>query len=95
MAAAGALDLVILEVLELRPLGQERLAARVAQPAAVVAEGPLVAVAAGGPAVLDGRCGRDGAGFVSIRHDIGLLRKKGEPQGEKDTHSICLTFNQS
>ncbi|KFZ00093.1 hypothetical protein V500_01181 [Pseudogymnoascus sp. VKM F-4518 (FW-2643)] len=66
MAAASALDLVVLEVLELRPLGQERLAARVTQSAAVVAEWALVAEAAGGPAVLDGRCGGDGARSVIV-----------------------------
>lgn len=64
MAAASALDLVVLEVLELRPLGQERLAARVTDPATVVAEGTLVAEAAGGPAVLNSRCGRNSAGYI-------------------------------
>ncbi len=83
MATAGALNLVVLEVLELRPLGQERLAARVTDSAAVVAEGSLIAEAAGGPAVLDGRCGRDSAVCVStclsIPHhrDIYRLREKG------------------
>ena len=70
MAAASALDLVVLEVLELRPLGKVCLAARVTQPAAVVTEGALVAETAGGPAVLDGRCGRDGAGCVSTSLSI-------------------------
>ncbi|KFZ24587.1 hypothetical protein V502_00940 [Pseudogymnoascus sp. VKM F-4520 (FW-2644)] len=83
MAAASALDLVVLEVLELRPLGQERLAARVTQSAAVVAEWALVAEAAGGPAVLDGGRSGDGARSVStclsIPHhrDIYRLGEKG------------------
>lgn len=74
MATASALDLVVLEVLELRPLGHVRLATRVTESAAVVAEGSLVAEAAGGPAVLDGRCGRDGAGCVSTRLSMPHLR---------------------
>lgn len=82
MAAASTLDLVVLEVLELRPLGQERLAARVTQSAAVVTEWALVAEAAGSPAVLDGSRSGDGARSVSTclsipRHrDIYQLREK-------------------
>jgi hypothetical protein len=61
MAPARALDLVVLEVLELRPLRQEGLTARVAQPTAVLAEGAVVLVVAGCPAVFDSCCDRDGA----------------------------------
>jgi hypothetical protein len=66
MTAASTLNLIVLEVLELRPLRQERLAARVTDPAAVVTEGTLVAEAAGGPAVLNGRCGRNSAVYQLV-----------------------------
>lgn len=62
VAAARALDLVVLEVDELRPLREEGLAARVAKVAAVLAEWAFVAEGAGGPAVLDGGSGGNGAG---------------------------------
>lgn len=62
VATARALDLVVLEVDELRPLWEEGLAACVAEVAAVLAEWALVTERAGGPAVLDGGSGGNGTG---------------------------------